>query len=290
MRDEKIMYQLFLDIANADSRILAVYLNGSRANQNVPKDIFQDYDIVFVVTQTEDFIREKDWIRKFGTILYMQYPDEHPDAPSDKGNFYGWLMQFDDGVRVDLHVESVPHAKEHICEDKLCKVLLDKAHVLPRIPEATDEGYYVKKPSQAQFLACANEFWWCTNNLAKGLWREEMPYVQDMANFTVRKELEKMLSWKVGLKTGFQVSVGKSAKYLGRWLGQEEYQEYLGTYFGGKTEDAWEAVFCMCSLFRRTAKEVAEGLGYVYHTQEEEAALSFLEHVRHLPKDAKGVY
>ena len=124
MRDEKIMYQLFLGIANADSRILAVYLNGSRANQNVPKDIFQDYDIVFVVTQTEDFIREKDWICKFGTILYMQYPDEHPDAPSDKGNFYGWLMQFDDGVRVDLHVESVPHAKEHILEDIFWHILI----------------------------------------------------------------------------------------------------------------------------------------------------------------------
>ena len=79
MRSETTMYQLFLDIANADSRIRAVYLNGSRTNKNVPKDIFQDYDIVFVVTQTADFIREKHWIRKFGTVLYMQRPDEHPD-------------------------------------------------------------------------------------------------------------------------------------------------------------------------------------------------------------------
>lgn len=290
MRSETTMYQLFLDIANADSRIRAVYLNGSRTNKNVPKDIFQDYDIVFVVTQTADFIREKHWIRKFGTVLYMQRPDEHPDCPSDKENMYGWLMQFDDGVRVDLHVESIPHAKAHICEDKLCRVLLDKDNFLPEMPEATDEDYHVKKPSQAQLSACANEFWWCTNNLAKGLWREELPYVQDMANFVVRKELEKMLSWKAGLKTGFQASVGKSAKYLSRWLGQEEYQEYLGTYFGGTVEDAWEAVVRMCSLFGRVAVEVADGLGYVYDVQEGEAAQSFLEHVRHLPKDAEKIY
>ena len=220
----------------------------------------------------------------------MQRPDEHPDCPSDKENMYGWLMQFDDGVRVDLHVESIPHAKAHICEDKLCRILLDKDNFLPEMPEATDEDYHVKKPSQAQLSACANEFWWCTNNLAKGLWREELPYVQDMANFVVRKELEKMLSWKAGLKTGFQASVGKSAKYLSRWLGQEEYQEYLGTYFGGTVEDAWEAVVRMCSLFGRVAVEVADGLGYVYDVQEGEAAQSFLEHVRHLPKDAEKIY
>ena len=48
----------------------------------------------------------------------MQYPDEHPDFPGDKENFYGWLMQFEDGVRVDLHVESVTHAKAHIARNE----------------------------------------------------------------------------------------------------------------------------------------------------------------------------
>lgn len=45
MRTEKEMYDLILNIANNDERIRAVYLNGSRTNPNVPKDIFQDYDV-----------------------------------------------------------------------------------------------------------------------------------------------------------------------------------------------------------------------------------------------------
>ena len=52
MRNEQEMYQLFLDIANNDDRILAVYMNGSRTNKNAPKDIFQDYDIVYVVEKS----------------------------------------------------------------------------------------------------------------------------------------------------------------------------------------------------------------------------------------------
>ena len=175
MRSEAEMYNLFIDIANADNRILAVYMNGSRTNKNVPKDIFQDYDIVFVVKETEVFISDKDWIKKFGNILYMQYPDESVENPGDKENFYGWLMQFDDGNRIDLHVETVIHAKENILCDRLCRILLDKENILPAIPEPTDKDYHVKKPSEAQFRECINEFWWCSNNLAKGLWREEMP-------------------------------------------------------------------------------------------------------------------
>ncbi len=290
MRSEETMYKLFLDIANGDDRILAVYLNGSRTNVNAPKDIFQDYDIVFVVMETRSFIEDKDWICQFGNILYMQYPDEHPDYQSDKENFYGWLMQFDDGNRVDLHVESVTHAREHIGDDRLCRILLDKENVLPRILESTDADYYVKKPTEAQFRACANEFWWCSNNLAKGLWREEIPYVQDMANFVVRKQLEKMLAWKVGIKTNFTVSVGKSAKYLYKWLSKEEYQDYLHTYFDGTVEDAWRAVLCMCDLFDSTARYVAKGLEYVYDFDEAKVATAFLRHVKNLPKDAEGVY
>lgn len=89
MRTEKEMYDLILSIAQNDKKIRAVYLNGSRTNPNVPKDIFQDYDVVYIVTETLPFIEDKDWIKCFGEILYMQYPDEHPDYPSDKENFYG---------------------------------------------------------------------------------------------------------------------------------------------------------------------------------------------------------
>lgn len=54
----------------------------------------------------------------------MQYPDEHLDYLSDKEKFYGWLMQFTDGNRIDLHDETIIHAQENIVNDSLCRVLL----------------------------------------------------------------------------------------------------------------------------------------------------------------------
>lgn len=38
----------------------------------------------------------------YDMILKIADTDEHPDYPSDKQNFYGWLMQFMDGNRIEF--------------------------------------------------------------------------------------------------------------------------------------------------------------------------------------------
>lgn len=55
MRTEQEMFDLLLTTAQYDERIRAVYLNGSRANPHVAKDMFQDFDMVYVVTETASF-------------------------------------------------------------------------------------------------------------------------------------------------------------------------------------------------------------------------------------------
>lgn len=279
MRNSTEIYSLLEKITWQDNRILALYMNGSRVNPNVMQDDFQDYDVVFVVTETFSFINDKQWINNFGNPFYFQLPDENPNFPNDKENFYGYLVQFDDGVRLDIHIETLQHALENIKKDSLCKILIDKNNYLPAIPESSDSDYWVKKPTQEQFVACCNEFWWCTNNLAKGLARKEILYVQDMANFVVRKELEKMLSWKVGIKTDFKVSVGKSAKYISKYLDKEIYENYLKTFFTCDIEAAWKSIFLMCDLFEKMAVEVAKQFGYTYNFYEAKNAREFLEMV-----------
>ena len=47
MRKEREMLDLIIKTAEDDSRINAVMLNGSRADNEAEKDIFQDFDIVY---------------------------------------------------------------------------------------------------------------------------------------------------------------------------------------------------------------------------------------------------
>ncbi len=62
MRSETQMLELIRNTALEDERIRAAWLEGSRANPNVPRDIFQDYDVVYVVNETESFREDKHWI------------------------------------------------------------------------------------------------------------------------------------------------------------------------------------------------------------------------------------
>ena len=111
-----------------------------------------------------------------------------------------------------------------------------------------------------------------------------------MANFIVRKQLEKMLSWKVGIITGFSVSVGKSAKYMNKLLDKSDWESYLATYLSSNIEEIWENVMRMCDLFENTAIFVGKELGYEYNSLEGRKAKEFLKHVRQLSKDASEIY
>lgn len=291
MRSEREMYELIISTAENDDRIRAVYMNGSRTNPNVPRDIFQDYDIVYVVKENAPFYEDKGWIDIFGERLYMQCPDEVDrwngmDVDFDK--CYGWLIQFRDGNRLDLHV--IPVEEVNISEDKLCRILFDKDGILGEIPEPSDEDYRIRKPSQEEFWACCNEFWWCLNNIAKGLWREEVPYVHTMLYSGSHPQLVRLLDWKVGFEMDFQVSTGKASKYLKSYLPADLWNRFLKTYINGNIEDIWQSVYIMCELFHEVAHELAERGNYDYNEKEEIASYDFLKHVHTLPKDAEEIF
>lgn len=289
MRSETEIMELLLYTAREDERIRAVILNGSRTDPNAPEDIFRDYDVVYVVNDTAPFISDKGWIDRFGDILFMQYPDENPFYPSDTENSYGMLMQFTDGVRIDLTVQTVSFARENILKDSLCRILLDKDGCLPEVPSSSDMSHRVKKPTEKEFMSTCNEFWWCLGNVAKGLWRDGPTYALDMLNFVVRKQLERMLSWKVGMITGYSVSVGKSAKYMHRWLPRDEWEKYLSTYCAADIGEIWQAVETMCGLFMSVSHEVAADHGFNVNETEAENCMKYLAAVRQLPKDAKEI-
>lgn len=147
----------------------------------------------------------------------------------------------------------------------------------------------MQRPEESQFLFVCNEFWWCLNNVAKGLWRKEVPYAQDIVNLHVRPQLITLLSWKAGIRTNFTCSAGKSGKYLYRSLSQGDWDRLIRTYAGGRLDEMWEAADAMCVLFHETALEVAEQLGFRYDVKEAEASLGFFRHVKGLPEDANEV-
>lgn len=277
MRTEKEMFNLILNAAEKDSRIRAVYMNGSRTNPNVMKDIYQDYDIVYVVNDFETFTGDNSWIDIFGDRLILQMP-EAMRYPSGDGHFT-WLMLFTDGNRIDLTL--IPIQKlDLIGNDSLSITLLDKDGILPSFPVSCDKDYLVKPPSKLFYQSCCNNFWWCLQNVAKGIARDELPYAMLMYHNVVQQELHDMISWYIGIITDFHVSVGKMGKFFKKYLPAEIYEQYLLTYSDSDYNNMWKAIMIACDMFSSLALKVAEYFSYTYNKQDEENMRKYMNNIK----------
>lgn len=283
MRTEKEMLDLILCVANNDERIRAVYMNGSRANPNIIKDIYQDYDIVYVVTETKWFLENKNWISVFGDLAIVQEPDSNDFGWGINMDFtrsYTWLMLFKDGVRIDLNIQIKNEMLKRYISDSLTVPLLDKDNCLPEIPESSDIGYFIKKPSQAQYRGCCNEFWWCLQNVAKGIARDQLPYAMWMYNVIIRNMLAQMIDWYIGISTDFSVTVGMSGKYYKKYLPENLYYLYAKTYSDSDYYNFWTAIFNACELFRIIAPPVGRHFGFTYNQEEDTNMMEYLNRVK----------
>lgn len=155
-------------------------------------------------------------------------------------------MLFRDGNRIDLHVETVEAMQDSYGTDTLTVPLLDKDGILPALPPPSDSGYFIQKPSENQFHAAANEFWWCLNNVAKGLVRQQLPYAMWMLECIIRPELECMTEWYIGIQHHFQVTAGAHGKYFKKYLPDQLYAMLVKTYSLTATMTIYGTLCLLC--------------------------------------------
>ena len=82
MKSEEQVLKQILEFASNEDRVRVVVLNGSRLNINAPKDIMQDYDVVFFINGVEDISYKTDqgWIKQFGNLVILQQNNFDDDS------------------------------------------------------------------------------------------------------------------------------------------------------------------------------------------------------------------
>ena len=281
MRTEKEMYDLILQTAINDERILAVTIFGSRADKNAPIDIFSDYDICYVVDELEPFISDEKWLGSFGDFLLLGTP-----IVTEGHRFY--LMQFTDGNRIDLNI--YPKELAHNCvKSSLSAILLDKKNLFSQVDEASDRDFHVKKPTVLEFSQTCFTFWCTCPDVAKGLWREQLLFALGKIEKNIRPDLLRMLDWYVGVNNNFSVTTGKNHKYIDRYLSKDMWGNLISTYANADSERIWKSLFAMCELFGKTAIYVADRLSFEYKKSDEVNVVDYIKHIRELPKSATGI-
>jgi len=280
MRSAAEIRQLILDVAMADERIRAVLLNGSRASKDVPPDVYQDFDIVFIVDNISSFTCNHKWTDIFGEKLIWQLPEEMSFGKEQGLVTFPYLMLFADGNRIDLTLFPGEKLQTHFHAESLTVVWLDKDNLFLHLPPPNNSDHFIKKPTQKEFSDTCNEFWWVSTYVAKGLARNQITYAKEMMEMVVRPMFMKMIEWKIGSENNFEVATGKAGKFMQQYLSQEDYQKILSTYANHQIEDNWRSLFIMTEMFSQFANKVSTNLDFRYNAVEEKNTLQYLEEVK----------
>lgn len=280
MRSEQQMFDLILNYAKEDERVRVVGMEGSRVNPNVNKDRFQDYDISFLVTDMQSYLENHDWVDVFGRRIIMQMPEAMSLFPPTLGNWFSYLMLFDDGNRIDLTLIPIAEKDKYLKDgDGLLQILLDKDKIVGELPLPSDRNYHIQVPTKVFYDDCCNEFFWISTNVAKGLWRRELLFANYHLADILRSCLLQMLEWQVGVETDFSLSVGKNYKYLDRYLTEDSWNKLVETYNLSNYEHCWESLYQMTELFKEVALFVASELDFPFPIDEYNRVLQYLNKV-----------
>ncbi|TDQ36375.1 aminoglycoside 6-adenylyltransferase [Aureibacillus halotolerans] len=279
MRSKAEMMDLGMQFAQSHKEVRLFTLEGSRTNPTIQEDVFQDYDFSYFVTDMDVFKQNDDWLDVFGERILMQKPEDMELFPAELGNWFSYLMIFADGTKIDLTLIPLNEHKAYFEQsDGLVEVLLDKDDLIPTSITATDRHYHILKPSQRAFHDCCNEFWMTSTYVAKGLARKEILFAIDHMNDPFRPQLLTMLRWKVGLETGFSISIGKNDKFLKAYIRDDTWARLLTTYNMETYDSMWQGLDTCIALFKETAFSIKES--HLYSYPDDKGILAYLEQMQ----------
>ena len=266
MRTETEMLDVILQTAET-LNVVAVAMSGSRTNQKVQTDEFQDYDVVYIVDNLEDLISDLSWLDQFGKrIIEQEVTLKHRHL---------YLMLFEDGNRIDLTLCPKDHINEWVDSEAGFTVLEDKKGLFDTYSPSS-ERYWTSPASETDFEKTCNEFWWVSAYVVKGICRKQIIYATDHLYGICQQELLKVLAWQVARDRGV-VDIGKNYKYLFNYLPSEKEKELSALLDFSSLDKITQSLLATMEFFHQEAQYLAQKMGFKYEKEVAEKMMRYAE-------------
>lgn len=264
MRTDTEMMTLILQIADT-LKVEAIALSGSRTNPQSVKDEFQDYDVVYMVDNLEELISDLSWLDQFGNRLIEQHNVlEHRHL---------YLMLFEDGNRIDLTLCPKEYIQEWVDSEANFEVIKDDNGLFEAY-QPISKRYWTAPPTEEEFAAACNEFWWVSTYVVKGIRRNQLIYATDHLYGICQQELLKVIAWQVTSDRGI-VDIGKNYKYLFQYLPAGQEKEFSALLDLSSFDKIIQSLFATMGLFNREAQILAQKMGVTYDMEVPEKMISY---------------
>lgn len=246
----------------------AALLIGSRASPQGPRDAFSDYDVVLFLDAGSRLAERDDWLETFGVpvIVFHETTEHRAETVPTR------LVQFRERHRIDFTLSRMELLRRIVENDGLpdwlaagYSVLADREGFAERLAPPSGMAWVPRPPSEAEYRALVDEFWWESLYVAKYVGRNELLPARYSLETVLRfRCLVPMLEWYVQLARDWEQSIGVHGSGL-RWLLEPEERTMLDrTYAGEKLKQHADALDAMIELFTRAARAVARNRGFEY--------------------------
>lgn len=274
-----------IDWTNKRSDITALILTGSLARQDRMIDELSDIDIEIIAERPQDLLKNSDWIGEIGDILtYL------PLDPDENQAWATRLVFYRDGTKVDFTLADSTRLQTMIDAATLdslyqrgYRALLDKNGVASQLPAASGISQHPPLPTQKQFQASVEEFWFEAAHIPKYLYRGELWTVK-LRDWTMKELLLQMMEWQALAKSTSDVDTWHQGSHMPQWLAPHIWQELHQTFGQFDADSARQAFYASIQLYSQLARKVAESLSLKYPQQVEDGVLSLCKKIEKLPK------
>ena len=266
MRTETEMLDVILQTAKT-LPVKAVAMSGSRTCLNVPKDEFQDYDVVYIVDDLDNLTSDLSWLTYFGGRIIEQ--------EVSLGNRRLYLMLFEDGNRIDLTLCPKEHIQEWVDSEAGFTVLEDEKGLFESY-SPSPKRFWIHPATETDFKNSCNEFWWVSAYVVKGICRHQVIYATDHLYGICQQELLKVLAWQVAADEG-KVDVGKNYKYLFNYLPNTKEKEFSSLVDFSSLDKITQSLFATMELFHQEAQFLAKKMGFDYDKEVAEKMIEYAE-------------
>lgn len=255
--------------AEAEDAVRIVVVTSTRARAEGPPDALSDYDLVVSLHDVGQF----DAAAAYG-VPAARWGDA--DEVHGTTTFFRGVV-YDDGVKIDwtLWPADVPElVARHGLTDALdvgYHVLLDKDGTTARWSQPSFRAHIPREPTEEEYVALVEEFWWSATYAAKARARGEHFFLRFILDVDLTHGvLRRMLEWVVETGRDWQWKPGAYGRGIERELTADRADELAAAY--GSFERT-------VALFRNAARDVADTLGYSYPQYADNAVTAYVKHL-----------
>jgi aminoglycoside 6-adenylyltransferase len=267
--------------------VRAMLLTSSRARPGGPVDSLSDYDIILAVTDEFRTGWEEPWLYDYGEPM-VRWGDEGERlgvTTHFRSVIYRDYIKIDYSIWPDTLLTRVAQSSELPEElNEGYRVLLDKDGATREWKSPTHRAFIPARPTEAEYRALVEEFWWVATYVGKSLWRNELVFARWVLFADLHDGgLRRMLEWRLEIDHNWSIRPGVHGRRLQSLLPAETWTALTDTSTGPGIENAWTALWQTVSLFRQTAGEVAGALGFVYPQAVDAQVSAYLQEIEQLP-------